>query len=130
MDAVKIFLENVHCNLTVAPSKIPKEALRQLIILSTIMTRLRHINGDLCVTNYRVSMGSCLWPTFADFYMCHLANKVFNEHPSLKPAICKRYVDNTLAATQDLQLLEIIKKTNSREILCSTSRMKKKNLEV
>ena len=108
-DTIEFILENVYCNHTIAPPKIPKETLRQLLILSTTKTPFRHINGDLYTQIDGVSMGSCLGPTFADFYMCNLENKVFNEHPSLKPALYTRYVDDIFVATQDLQSLEILK---------------------
>ena len=35
---------------------------------------------------------SCLGPTFAEFYKCHLKNVVFAEQPSLKPNLYVRYV--------------------------------------
>ena len=55
-------------------------------------------------------MGSFLGPTFANFYMCNLENKVFESNPSLKPALYTRYVDDIFVAMEDAGSLELLKK--------------------
>ena len=39
-------------------------------------------------------MGSALGPTFANFYMSQLENKIFDVYPNSKPLFYVRYVDN------------------------------------
>ena len=44
-------------------------------------------------------MGSCLAPTFADFYMCDLENKVLS-NIDIKPSMFCRYVDDIYVVIQ------------------------------
>ena len=39
-------------------------------------------------------MGSPLGVAFANFYMCNLENKVFEQNPNLKPEVYCRFVDD------------------------------------
>ena len=39
-------------------------------------------------------MGSALGPTFANFYMCELENKIFDVYPNSKPLFYIWYVDD------------------------------------
>ena len=41
-----------------------------------------------------IAMGSPLGPLFANFYMGSVEEKVFTQHPNLKPALYTRYVDD------------------------------------
>ena len=109
METIEIILKNVYNNGNIPAPNIPQETLRQLLIISTTKTPFRHINGDLYIQIEGVSMGSCLGPTFANFYMCNLENKVFQENPSLKPALYTRYVDDIFVAVENAELLELIK---------------------
>ena len=82
-----------------------KSSLKALLTICTTKTPFRNLNGDLYVQCEGVSMGSTLGPTFADFYMCHLENKVFNDYPNLKPTIYVRYVDDCFLLINSLPLL-------------------------
>ena len=63
-------------------------------------------------------MGSPLGPTFADYYMCHLENNVFEHNPELKPYIYVRYVDDCFLLVSDNLLLSNIKnKFESESVL-------------
>ena len=54
-------------------------------------------------------MGSCLGPTFSEYYMCYLENKVFEKYPSLKPRLYTRYVDDIFVVIDDLSDIDAIK---------------------
>ena len=93
-DTIDIILKNVYNNPNISAPKIPQHILKQLLILCTTRTPFHHINGDLYIQHEGVSMGSCLGPTFAEFYMCDLENRVFCNQPDLKPPLYARYVDD------------------------------------
>ena len=46
-------------------------------------------------------MGSPLGPTFANFYMCHVENKIAQEHMEEMPLIYARYVDDIFILTEN-----------------------------
>ena len=50
--------------------KIKREVLHEMLSICTSRTPLEHINGNVYVQIDEVSMGSCLGPTFAEYYMC------------------------------------------------------------
>ena len=55
-----------------------------------------------------VSMGSPLGVTFANFYMSHLENQVFENNPELKPTVYCRFVDDcflVVSSTSEIDLL-------------------------
>jgi len=54
-------------------------------------------------------MGTPLGPTFANFYMCYLENKIFSEQPNLKPPVYCRYVDDIFLMIDGFQQLEALK---------------------
>ena len=108
---VDIILENVYNHPTIPPPKIPSSILKQLLVICTTRTPFQNINGDLYIQHDGVSMGSCLGPTFADFYMCNLENNVFENHSDIKPPLYARYVDDIFLVLNDLKDL--------RPILCN-----------
>ena len=66
-------------------------------------------------------MGSCLGPTFVEFYMCHLENKVFAEHSLLKLNLDARYVDDIFVVIEDANSIEQIKQAfESQSVLSFT----------
>ena len=54
-------------------------------------------------------MGTSLGPTFANFYMCNLENKIFNNNPQLKLKVYCRYVDDILLVLDSFEELTVIK---------------------
>lgn len=108
-ETIDIIINNVYNHPTLPAPKIPSETLRELLVVCTTKTPFQHINGDLYVQSEGVSMGSCLGPTFADYYMCHVENMVFDEFPALKPTLYARYVDDCFLLVQDYELLQRIK---------------------
>lgn len=78
---IEIILQNVYHHESLPPPKIDRETLRALLTVCTTKTPFKHINGELYVQIDGVSMGSPLGPTFAEYYMCELENRVFAEKP-------------------------------------------------
>ena len=53
-------------------------------------------------------MGSCFAQTLADFYMCHLENKILKAQPDLKPTIYCRYVEDIFVLARNIdQVLKL-----------------------
>ena len=51
------------------------------------------------------SMGSPLGVAFANFYMTHIENNIFDAYPDLKPDIYCRYVDDCFLVTNSVEKL-------------------------
>ena len=67
------------------PSNIPKEILEELLRICTLVFRTP--KGALYEQTNGVSMGAPMGPNFANFYMCHMENSLFDENRMLKPTI-------------------------------------------
>lgn len=127
-ETIKIILENVYHHPELPPPDLPPTVLETLLLICTTKTPFKNINGDLYVQCEGVSMGSALGPTFADYYMCHLENKVFDDQPHLKPDIYVRYVDDCFLVVDNIDMLERIKREFEREsVLQFTFEKEKKN---
>ena len=69
-------------------------------------------------------MGSPLGVIFADFYMRHVENKVFEKKPHLKPNIFCRYVDDYFLLLNSPETLDqIIKVFKEESVLNFTSKI-------
>ena len=63
-------------------------------------------------------MGSPLGVTFANFYMTHLENTVFQENPELKPLVYCRYVDDCFLIVENVyELNRIISAFKDKSVL-------------
>ena len=114
----EIVLQYVYHHPSLPPPDIPRATIKELLTICTTRTPFRNINGELYVQCEGVSMGSPLGPTFADYYMCHLENNVFEHNPELKPYIYVRYVDDCFLLVNDNLLLSNIKnKFESESVL-------------
>jgi len=83
--------------------------MRKLLTICTTKTPFYDHLGNLYVQSEGVSMGSALGPTFSEFYMCDLENRVFGDNPTLKPMIYARYVDDCFLFVERTDDLTIIK---------------------
>ena len=101
-ETIDIIISNVYNHSNLPKPKMDENLLRDLLEICTTRTPFKHVNGDLYVQCEGVSMGSCLGPTFSEYYMCYLENKVFEKYPSLKPRLYTRYVDNIFVVIDDL----------------------------
>ena len=106
---IDIIINNVYNHENLPAPKIDRDTLRKHLLLCTTRTPFKHINGDIYLQRDGVSMGSCLGPTFADFYMCNLENTLFSERPDLKLTLYTRYVDDIFIVMNDLEKLNQIK---------------------
>ena len=128
LQTIKVILNNVYYHTSMPLPKISRETLRALLEICTTKTPFRHPNGDLYVQVDGVSMGSCLGPTFADFYMCNLENNTFSDCPELKPKLYARYIDDIFLVVNNLEELNQIKaKFQSDSILNFTHEVEKDN---
>ena len=99
-----------------------------MLLICTTETPFKHVIGDLHIQIASVSMGSCLGPTFAKFYVCHFENKVFVEQPWLKPNLYVRYVDNIFVVIEDVNVIEQTKQAfEFQSVLSFTHEDKKDN---
>ena len=126
-ETIQIILENVFHHPTLPPPDIPPSTLEQLLIICTTKTPFSNVNGDLYVQCEGVSMGSALGPTFADFYMCNLENRIFIENPELKPVIYVRYVDDCFLLLENIEQLENIRQKFESESVLKFTYEKEKN---
>jgi len=118
---VDIILNNVYNHEELTPPDIPSEELRRLLIICTTKTPFVDPFGGMYVQCGGVSMGSALGPTFAEYYMCELENKVFADYPELKPLIYTRYVDDCFVLVRDVQsLLDVKSKFEEQSVLSFT----------
>ena len=114
---IEIILEQAYNNLSLSPPKIPKEILRKLLELCTKEAPFMCPEGNLYVQTEGVAMGSPLGPTFANFYMGDLENRVFKTVTD-KPNIYGRYVDDIFVQIEDLsQLIQLRDAFQSHSVL-------------
>ena len=123
---IDIILKHVYNHPKMPPPRLPQEILREMLLICTTSTPFHHINGDLYVQIEGVSMGSCLGPTFAEYYMCELENNVFEKHPELKPKLYTRFVDDIFSLTSsEADIPRIIEKFKSNSVLDFTFELEK-----
>jgi hypothetical protein len=107
-DTIDIILKHVYHHPIFAPPSIPKLTLKELLILCTTKTPFRNFAGDLFLQTDGVMMGSSLGPSFANFYMCELENKIFEQYPEKAPLVYARYVDDIFVMVDDaIKLTEL-----------------------
>ena len=109
---IDIIIKYVYSNDDMTPPKIPKEILKQMLQLCTKEAPFKAPNGKMYLQVDGVTMGSPLGPTFSNFYMGDLENKIFNGIIQ-KPTIYARYIDDILVLVNSPQ--EIIDLQNSFE---------------
>lgn len=102
-DTINIILKNVYENITMSPPPIPKDTLAALLRCCTTSSPFRAPNNKLYYQINGVAMGSPLGPTFSEFYMCDLENRVITDEN--KPHIYCRYVDDIFVLVRDQQNL-------------------------
>jgi len=109
IQTIDIILKNVYNHDEIPPPDIPADELKKLLMICTTKTPFRDPFGNLYVQSEGVSMGSALGPTFAEFYMCDLENRVFTGNAAIKPIIYARYVDDCFLFVRDMQNLDDVK---------------------
>ena len=110
-ETIEIILQNVYNHNQLSKPAISKTILKKLLLICTTESPFKHINGDIYYQKDGVSMGSPLGPTFANFYMCHIENKILKSlNHADKPIVYTRYVDDIYVKVKNENHLEFIKK--------------------
>ena len=92
--------------------------LTKLLLACTTQCPFQHIDGNLYLQQDGVAMGSPLEVTFANYYMCHIENKILDSNPTYKPAIYCRYTDDIFIVTPNLDnLLQLKTALESNSVL-------------
>jgi len=107
-DTIEIIIEHTYNHPDIPPPKMPKKILKQMLELCTKKAPFRSPDGGVYLQVEGVAMGSPLGPTFANFYMGHLEQKVLsNQH--LKPTLYGRYIDDIFLQVINLEQLNELK---------------------
>lgn len=97
-ETIEIILNCVYNHETLPAPNIPKTQLKEILYLCTTKTPFKSPDGQLYTQIDGVSMGCVLGPTFANFYMGHIENKIFKSN--LIPKTYCRYVDDIFVTTK------------------------------
>ena len=125
-ETIDIIIKNVYNHPTLPAPNIPKQKLKELLLLCTTSVPFRNIDGKMYIQIDGMSMGSPLGPTFANFYMADLENRVLNI-PGMKPNIYCRFVDDIYTDAKLELLLEIKKSMEEHSVLKFTYELSKDN---
>ena len=106
---IEIILKNCYSHSTLSPPDIPSKTLEKLLKLCTTETPFKATDGSLYQQIDGVSMGSSLGPTFANFYIANLENKILPTIRDIEKCIYCRYVDDIFLVLPNFKLLETIK---------------------
>ena len=115
-ETIKIIIKNVYHHETLPPPAIDPKKLEELLLLCTTSVPFRNVDGKMYMQTDGMSMGSPLGPTFANFYMADLENRVLNI-PNMKPNIYCRFVDDIYTDADHELLLEIKKSMEDNSVL-------------
>ena len=114
-ETLDIIIKHSYNHPTLPPPKIPKDILKQMLSLCTREAPFRCPQGNLYTQIEGVAMGSPLGPTFANFYMGDLEQRIFTDIDK-KPHIYARYVDDIFVQVsyiEELQKLQQLFQDNS-----------------
>ena len=106
---IEIIMQNVYNHPTLPSPKVPSTILKRLLTICTTKTPFRSPTGQLYKQHNGVSMGSPLGPSFANYYMCHIENEIFDKQPELKPQIYCRYMDDIFLVLDNFHQLTALK---------------------
>ena len=101
---INIILEKVYNHPSIPPPAIPKNIMKELLLICTTEVPFRNINGDMYVQCDGVSMGSPLGPTFANFFMAEVENRAL-ENVNIVPSFYGRYIDDIFVICEEDELL-------------------------
>ena len=104
-ETIDIIVEYSYNHPTLPPPKISKNILKELLNLCTREAPFRCPQGNLYTQIEGVAMGSPLGPTFANFYMSNLEQKILSDKDK-KPHIYARYVDDIFVQIRDIDELK------------------------
>lgn len=99
-DTIEIIIKHVYSHPNISPPKISKHHLSEILRICTKELPFTAPDGSIYKQIEGVAMGSPLGPTFANFYMGHLEENVFQIQMN-KPLIYARYVDDIFVVARD-----------------------------
>ena len=115
---IEIICNAVYSHPILSPPPFERNILKKLLTACTTKCPFTHIDGNLYLQKDGVSMGSPLGVAFANFYMTHLENKVFEENPAIKPSVYCRYVDDTFIVVDSIDsIIQIKNQFQSHSVL-------------
>ena len=104
-ETIDIILSNVYGHCAIPAPDIPRSTLQKLLEICTTQTPFRTPDGAIYQQTDGVSMGSSLGPTMANYYMCHLENRILPTIPNIEQCIYCRYVDDIFLVTPNFKTL-------------------------
>ena len=105
---INIILEKVYNHPTMKAPAIPKEKMKELLIICTTEVPFRKPDGTMFIQLDGVSMGSPLGPTFANFFMAEVENRTLDGMTSTtKPSLYGRYIDDIFVLCSEEILLHM-----------------------
>ncbi|XP_076042001.1 uncharacterized protein LOC143025906 [Oratosquilla oratoria] len=118
LQTVDIILNNVFRHPELPSPKITKRnILKKLLLARATEAPFRDPSGQLYYQVEGVAMGSPLGCTFADFYLCHLENKIL-QNSDLWPFTYCRYVDDIFVEVRsESHLIELQQAMESSSVL-------------
>jgi len=93
---IDYIIDSAYNHQSLPPPMIPASTMKSLLLICTTETPFEFC-GETFVQVDGVSMGSPLGPTFADFYMAQLENRLLTQKKVTNPWFYKRYVDDIIA---------------------------------
>ena len=99
-ETLEIIANHVYSNESLPAPSIPKNVLLDLLRICTSESPFRTPDNKIYHQINGVAMGSPLGPTFAEFYMCELENRVLSD-VKIRPELYCRYVDDIFVVVRD-----------------------------
>jgi hypothetical protein len=103
-ETLEIIGKHVYSHPTLPAPSIPKKILLDLLRLCTSESPFRTPDNKIYRQTNGVAMGSPLGPTFAEYYMCEIENRVLSDELN-KPELYCRYVDDIFVVVRDEEQL-------------------------
>jgi hypothetical protein len=104
-ETLEIIAKHVYSHSTLPAPPIPKKILLDLLRLCTSESPFRTPDNKIYRQTNGVAMGSPLGPTFAEYYMCEIENRVLSDG-QIKPELYCRYVDDIFVVVRDEEHLK------------------------
>ena len=111
-ETIEIITEYVYNHPDIEPPKITIENFKKLLLICTTECPFLTPDGKIFVQIDGISMGCVLGPTFANFYMGHLEQKIL-KHFNLD--MYTRYVDDIFVSSNSLDQILQLKASLERE---------------
>ena len=126
IETIQIILRQVYHHPSKAAPEIPQIVMEKLLTICTTSTPF-DFNNQTYIQKEGVSMGSPLGPTFADFYMSDLENKLLHENRKSNPTYYKRYVDDIFAIFKNDRHINLFKSRMTRHSVLRFTHEEMKN---